>query len=66
MMAAGLGCGDQVIHGELERAFAELLGQLIQLLAGAIQLQQQGPQETGVFDHHWLLFAPAATAGGTG
>ena len=58
--AAGFGGADQIVEGQRQWRLAQLKRQLIQLIGGSIELQQQGVEECRVLSDHWLLLAPAA------
>ena len=54
--AAGFGGADQIVEGQRQWRLAQLKRQLIQLIGGSIELQQQGVEECRVLSDHGLLW----------
>ena len=59
--AAGFGGADQIVEAQRQWRLAQFKRQLIQLLGGSVELQQQGVEECPIVSDHGLLLAPVAS-----
>ena len=53
--AAGFGGADQIVEGQRQWRLAQFKRQLIQLIGGGVELQQQGVEECWIVSDHGLL-----------
>ena len=58
--AAGFGGANQIVEGQRQCRLVQFKRQLIQLIGGRVELQQQGVEECRIVSDHVLLLAPAA------